>query len=105
MPEMFTHYVDVLENNACFEGHFPTQPIFPAVAQLALLQQAITAYHQKECELIGLPVSKFLSPIVPNTSVMIELTLKDDSCMLFVVRSEQHTITKGRLRYRVVNEK
>ncbi|PCI42725.1 MAG: hypothetical protein COB41_08985 [Proteobacteria bacterium] len=97
----FVYHVDVGKDNACFEGHFPTFPVFPAVAQLALLQQAIAAYHQQDCELTALPMVKFLQPIVPDTQLVIELEMKEHGCMNFLITSEEETFAKGRLHYSV----
>jgi len=102
--EVFVYHVDVMKDNASFEGHFPNFPIFPAVAQLALLQQAVEAYQQKDCELIELPMVKFLQPISPDTHIVIELEMKEHGCMNFLIASEQQTFAKGKLRYRVKDD-
>jgi len=102
--EIFSYHVDVMKDNACFEGHFPNFPIFPAVAQLALLQQAIEAYHQKKCELTALPMAKFLRPIVPDMHLVIELEMKEHGCMSFLITSEEETFAKGKLRYSVKDD-
>ncbi len=101
IAEVFIYHVEVAKDHACFEGHFPSFPIFPAVAQLALLQQAVEAYHQKECELTAFPMLKFLQPIVPNTDIVIKLNIKEDGWMNFLITSEQQTFAKGKLCYSV----
>jgi len=102
--EVFVYHVDVMKDNACFEGHFPNLPIFPAVAQLALLQQAVEAYHQEDCELTGLPMVKFLQPISPDTHIVIELEMKEHGCMNFIITSEQQVFAKGKFRYSVKSD-
>ncbi|MBL4759762.1 MAG: hypothetical protein JKY80_02760 [Mariprofundaceae bacterium] len=101
---MFVYHVDVMKDNACFEGHFPSFPVFPAVAQLALLQQAVEVYHQKECELTELPMAKFLQPISPDTHIVIELEMQEHGCMNFIITSEQQTFAKGKFRYSVKSD-
>lgn len=99
---VFTYHVDVMKDDACFEGHFPTFPVFPAVAQLGCLLQAISEYHQQACEITGLPVSKFLQPVAPDTTLQIELSLKHEGCMNFEIIASQLMVAKGRLTYRIV---
>jgi len=101
MSNAFEYKVEISEEHPYFEGHFPSFPVFPAVGQLELLSQAISAYQKQACELIGLPSSKFLQPILPNTVVSIILKSKREGCMDFVIRTELKTITKGQLNYRV----
>ncbi len=99
--DVFVYHVDVRKNHAYFKGHFPTFPVFPAIGQLALLQHAIEAYHEKECEIIALPMAKFLQPIVPDIHLVIELHIEGHGCMSFIMTSEQQTFAKGKLCYRM----
>jgi len=101
MPEVFKYDADIMQDHACFKGHFPTFPVFPAVAQLTLLQKAIEAYHEKECEMTALPMVKFLQPISPNTHLVIALKPKEHGCISFMISSEQQTFAKGKLCYRI----
>jgi 3-hydroxymyristoyl/3-hydroxydecanoyl-(acyl carrier protein) dehydratase len=56
-----------------FNGHFPDNPIFPAIgitdASLTLLQLAL---GQSDLTLKSVPAAKFLSPITPGTEVRLE---------------------------------
>jgi len=99
---VFIYHMDVVKKHACFEGHFPTFSVFPAVAQLDCLLQAVSEYHQQGCEITGLPVSKFLQPVTPDTTLQIELTLKHEGCMDFKIKVLESMVTKGQLNYRVV---
>jgi len=104
MAEVFLYHVDIMQDHACFEGHFPTFPVFPAVGQLALLQQAVEAYHKQACEFTALPMVKFLQPIAPDTQLVIELSMHEHGCTNFMMASEHKTFAKGKLRYRIKDD-
>jgi len=104
MAEVFLYHADIMQDHSCFEGHFPSFPVFPAVGQLALLQQAIEAYHKKACEIIALPMIKFLQPIVPDTQLVIELDIQEHGNINFIMASEHITFAKGKLRYRIKDD-
>lgn len=56
------------------EGHFPENPIFPAVGILdATIYLLKAVLNQPELYVPHIPVAKFLSPIVPEQTVRIEL--------------------------------
>ncbi|MDX8397506.1 MAG: hypothetical protein R8K49_04210 [Mariprofundaceae bacterium] len=100
MATVFTYHV--AKDDCFFAGHFPEMPVYPAVAQLGLLQQALSSYHKQACEITGLPMSKFLHPVSPDSTLNIELSLKKAGCMNFVVSSAQNIVAKGSCDYRVI---
>jgi 3-hydroxyacyl-[acyl-carrier-protein] dehydratase len=59
-----------------FDGHFPGNPVFPAVgivdASLALLRKQTG----RDLQLAGIGSAKFTQPIGPGTAVHIDLNLK-----------------------------
>lgn len=61
------------ENLAFFEGHFPEQPILPAVIIMdASLQLVRTIQNQPNLQIQKVVSSKFLGPILPNMDVKLE---------------------------------
>jgi 3-hydroxymyristoyl/3-hydroxydecanoyl-(acyl carrier protein) dehydratase len=61
-------------------GHFPQNPIFPAVgildASTFLVQRTL---NQPDLQVRSVDIAKFLQPIVPNQSVQIELSKAGES--------------------------
>lgn len=61
-------------------GHFPGSPIFPAVGIVDATLQALRAqFKNPSLSLSGLPVAKFISPIVPEQKIVLELRSVDKS--------------------------
>ena len=63
---------------SAFEGHFPDQPVLPAVVQLAAVR--LLASRQLGIRLIptGVQRAKFKSIILPKMSMTIRLRLKEN---------------------------
>lgn len=69
-----------------FEGHFVNHPLLPAVCQLGLCVHAAGEKLNKKLELAGVKRAKFIRPILPDTSVRVELTPREEmefSAVLF----------------------
>lgn len=57
-----------------FSGHFPGNPIFPAVGIVdATLQTLRAQLKNPSLHLAAVSVAKFMSPIVPDQDVIVEL--------------------------------
>jgi 3-hydroxyacyl-[acyl-carrier-protein] dehydratase len=102
MSDCFTHDFVIAADHPCFEGHFPEFPVFPAVAQLSLLAEAISLFQGKRCWIDSLPSAKFLRPISPETTVTVELRSKGENCADFTIRCAQGAVAKGKLTYRIL---
>ena len=56
-----------------FNGHFPGLPIFPAVGIVDASLQALRAQLKNpSLNLAGIPLAKFISPIMPQQKVIVE---------------------------------
>jgi len=73
-----------------FEGHFKGHPLLPAVCQLGLCTHAVGKMTGKKMELSGVKRAKFIRPILPDTSVRVELTPREDMEFAAVLL---HTVT------------
>src|SRR5690606_27073371 len=56
-----------------FQGHFPGQPVFPAVGIVDATLHALSVHHGSKLTLAGVPQAKFLHPILPGQTVQIEM--------------------------------
>ena len=102
MSDVFTQIFEVTADHPCFEGHFPSFPIFPAVGQIALLAETVSQLHGRACMIRSIPMAKFLKPVEPETDVVVELQLRDKDGADFVLRSTEGVVAKGKLTYRVL---
>ena len=102
MSDTFTHSFEIRANHPCFEGHFPTFPIFPAVGQLSLLAETVSLFHGQACLISGISMAKFLRPIGPDTTVVVELKLRGENSADFALNSAEGVVAKGKLTYRVL---
>jgi len=65
---------------AYFRGHFPGNPVFPAVGIVdATLQALRFQLNKPSLQLAGIPLAKFINPITPGQSVHLELKPLADS--------------------------
>lgn len=60
-----------------FEGHFPGNPIVPAVAQIGWIVSAVEAWREEALLRYRLSRFKFVVPLVPGTDVKVGLTRAD----------------------------
>ncbi len=102
MSDSFTRSFEIRANHPCFEGHFPTFPIFPAVGQLSLLAETVSLFHGQSCLISSIPVTKFLRPIGPDTTVIVELKLRGENSADFALNSTEGMVAKGKLTYRIL---
>ncbi|MBR3651435.1 MAG: hypothetical protein IKN52_14375 [Victivallales bacterium] len=67
-----------------FDGHFPGNPIVPAVCQLSAVEVlAHLALGREELKLATISLMKFRAPLVPH----------DTATFIFRIRQEENTIT------------
>ena len=102
MSDGFTHDFVIAADHPCFEGHFPGFPIFPAVAQLSLLAEALSLFEGKRCWIDSLSSAKFLKPVRPDTTVVVELKLRGENSADFALNSSDGLVAKGKLTYRIL---
>lgn len=62
-----------------FEGHFPTQTILPGVIQLAWVRELISFWWAEDVHFQSLPQLKFMTPLLPEHTVEIELSLPTEA--------------------------
>ena len=60
-----------------FQGHFPNQPILPAVVQVMIFRESIAEKLNQNLEIETMTRAKFLKVINPDTPVTAIWTLKE----------------------------
>lgn len=82
-------------------GHFPSDPIVPGMVLLEEIMQALTeaggAY-----QLRGMPLVKFIAPLKPGQTFIIEWTLSTEGQVQFrCLFADRRLIAQGRLEVTV----
>ncbi len=61
-----------------FEGHFPGNPLLPAVCQTGLCADALSRQAGKTLEIVTVARAKFMRPVLPGARVQIMLLPRQD---------------------------
>jgi len=61
-----------------FSGHFPGNPLLPAVCQMGLCADAVSRQTGKKMEVCGVFRSKFMRPVLPGAQVVVSLFPRPD---------------------------
>ena len=90
-------YYRIAANHPCLTGHFPGQPIIPAVVQLDYVRRLLQQW-QPEKRLIAIPHAKFQRPLLPDQDFLITLTELDTESIRFECACEGKKLATGSLR-------
>ncbi len=75
-------YTTVPADHPSLAGHFPGNPVVPAVVILDRVLEAVKT-QQPKAQLIGLPVVKFVLPLKPDVEFVISLSQVSDRRIRF----------------------
>jgi len=101
MNKVFAHTFDITLDHPGFEGHFPTFPVLPAVAQLSLLADTLTMFNDRAIAITAIPIAKFLRPVTPDTAVTVEVRSNESGHADFIIRNNAGVLTKGKVNFEV----
>lgn len=80
-----------------FSGHFPGNPILPAVIQLTTAQWMVETLPGKTWRMVSIDHAKFFEPVKPSTEVTMTCTPKKEmnrySCRMIVCSTEKPAST------------
>ena len=83
-----------------FEGHFPGQPILPAVAQLALLAELLRHLHGPDARILEILQLRLLNPLQPGDQVRLHLHPSPPGAVTaFEIERGRVRISEGSLRW------
>ena len=86
-------------DHAALAGHFPGNPVVPAVVILECVAQAVRAALGSETEVKELPRVNFTAPLRPDETFDVRITPAGDGLAGFLVMRGATRIASGRLRY------
>jgi len=92
--------MNVAPDHPAFAGHFPGQPVLPAVVVLTEVLAAMEAHTGEPPLQWMIAAAKFLAPIQPGESLTITHTTTATGAIRFEVRSAQRVVASGELKRR-----
>jgi 3-hydroxymyristoyl/3-hydroxydecanoyl-(acyl carrier protein) dehydratase len=81
------------------EGHFPENPIVPAVVILGEVFEALRKTTNYPIQVVAIPHAKFLSPLKPGEALAIRLKSEDAEEVTFTCHVGSRLISSGSLRF------
>ena len=96
----FEAYRTIPADHPSLDGHFPSAPIVPGVVILDEVAAALAEW-QKDSQLLGMRVVKFVQPLQPGQSFTIHLDAVPDTEkeVDFSCRVEGNVFVEGRLEH------
>ena len=91
-------------NFPAFEGHFPGQPVLPAVVQVAAVRLLAAKHLNTQLAPISLDRAKFKTMVGPDEPVTITISLDqsgNDVTISFSISTEQNKVSTGVMVCRV----
>jgi 3-hydroxymyristoyl/3-hydroxydecanoyl-(acyl carrier protein) dehydratase len=89
--------LEISAGHPSLPGHFPGRPIVPGVVLLDAVLDSAQRWLGRPVVVTGMPVAKFMSPLLPGQPA--ELRLELAGCRLdFVVTAGTRMLAKGRFR-------
>jgi uncharacterized membrane protein/3-hydroxymyristoyl/3-hydroxydecanoyl-(acyl carrier protein) dehydratase len=89
---------EVPAEHPAFAGHFPGQPVLPAVALLDIVIESAARHFDMNASIAALPHAKFTAPLAPGDRGRIKLTLRGTS-VGFEVRRGADRVAQGELDF------
>ena len=94
----FRHASRIPADHPCLPGHFPGQPIVPAVVLLEQVELALRKALGAKARLTGLPNVKFLNPLAPGVPFEVLLEIQAGSAR-FRCTANGSELAAGKLEY------
>jgi len=82
-----------------FQGHFPSAPILPGVAQLGFAERFAESVAGRPMTLKGVRKMKFMQVIVPGEPVSVSVTRKGESEFAYEFRKKEGPCSSGVLQF------
>jgi 3-hydroxymyristoyl/3-hydroxydecanoyl-(acyl carrier protein) dehydratase len=90
----------IAPDHPCLPGHFPGQPVVPAVVLLDFAARALAGALGRPARLTAVPAAKFLAPLLPGQPFTVTLSVDAAAgSARFVVASPSQELASGRLEF------
>jgi len=92
--------VEVPAGSPFFAGHFPGEPILPAIAQLKMLTELYRGVATRRATIGGVEHLRLQNPVLPGVRLEVSLARPDEQGRTaFAIRIGTRFATRGRLRW------
>ena len=92
--------VEVPSGSPFFTGHFPGEPVLPAIAQLRMLTELYRGVATPGAEIGGVEHLRLQNPVLPGARLEVALGRPDEQGRTaFSIRIGTRLATRGRLRW------
>lgn len=96
----FSAEYSVAADHPCLAGHFPGNPVVPAVMLLEFVGAALNQALGRRVYLAGVPLAKFMAPLLPQQALRVELTVDEGTkSARFRLLREGAELASGRVEY------
>lgn len=92
---VYTTPLRIPADHPCLPGHFPGQPIVPAVVMLEAVALAIKAWRGER--LVEITEAKFMAPLLPDEDAEVNLC-EYESKLRFDIRRGGQVLARGTAR-------
>jgi len=99
-------FVTLPASMAFFDGHFPGQPIFPAVLQLTFVRLLCAGITQQKLHNVSVGKTKFSGIIKPEEKIKVEIELseiKHEYIAKFKFSTSDKVASSGTVTYKAIN--
>lgn len=92
--------VTISPDLACFNGHFPGEPILPGIVQLKLVSDLVTLSEKKKICMSGVSRVKFRSLVRPSDRLDIRAVCEEEGSLYrFTITRETETVCSGKIYF------
>ena len=90
----------IAPEHPCLAGHFPGEPVVPAVVLLDFAARALSDALGRRVRLTAVPAVKFLHPLRPGQMFFVDLQIDEPRCSArFTAQATGVELAQGRLEY------
>ena len=90
----------VAADHPCLAGHFPGNPVVPAVMLMEFVGAALNEALGRRVRLAGVPLAKFMAPLLPRQALRVELNVDEGAnSARFRLLREGVELASGRVEY------
>ena len=100
---IFEQHHRVARSHPSLPGHFPGNPVVPAVVILDLVRQTVLRWRP-DAVITSFPIGKFLVPLLPDTDFRVRLVEKSSGVLAFQCLSNDQILSKGTLTFSAPSE-
>jgi 3-hydroxymyristoyl/3-hydroxydecanoyl-(acyl carrier protein) dehydratase len=97
----WTFDVEVPRDSPFFDGHFPGQPVLPAIAQLAILTEVYCGSIAPGRCIAAIPKLRLQQSVAPEQRLTFHVGHPDESdCSAFAIRRKGKAVSRGTVVWR-----